>query len=81
MLARRKFDSRVASGLFQKVYDFITLADYERAKEEASARIVHRQSRGNVAVQDGWYMTKGKLSKISKRADKAMTSLRKAIRS
>jgi hypothetical protein len=63
----------------QKISDWWTLADYERAKETATARIIKRQSRGNVSVQDGWYMTKKKLAKLSKKADAAMVSMKKSF--
>lgn len=62
------------------MWNFLTLEDYEQAKAEASKRIVRRQSRGNVSAQDGWYMTAEKLADVSRQADKAIASLRKAIK-
>jgi hypothetical protein len=62
-----------------QIYDWATVADYDHAKQQASDRIVRRQSRGNVSVQNGWYMTPDKLRKMSKRADESIASLRKAF--
>ena len=61
-----------------RIYEWATVTDYDRAKQEASERIVRRQSRGNVSAQNGWYMTAAKLRDMSRRADAAIVSLRKA---
>lgn len=60
-----------------KIFDHITLRDYFREKDAATDRIVRRQSRGNVAAQNGWVMTKEKLKKLSVAADDHMTHLLK----
>jgi len=57
---------------------WMTLRDYEEAKQDAVYRIVRRQSRGNVNIQhpDGWYMTMDELIAKSKVADLALRRLR-----
>jgi len=79
VVARRLLESRVMSVSLQKISDWLTLADYEQAKDAATARIIKRQSRGNVSIQEGWYMTRKKLAKLSKKADLAMESMKKSF--
>lgn len=52
--------------------------DYRAAKDAATARIIRRQARGNVSVQNGWYMTRAKLLRLSRSADKKLEALRQA---
>lgn len=80
MIRADRSDSRVVRSMFQKIADLFTLADYDRAKHEATSRIVSRQSRGNISAQDGWYMTKDELDELSARADTALARLRRAFR-
>lgn len=75
MVAPRSFDSHMMTMIKYMLTDWKTLDDYERAKQRATARIVRRQSRGNVSAQDGWYMTDDELRLKSKEADKAIARL------
>lgn len=68
-----------AKRFIESITDWLTLNDYEREKRDASARIIARQSRGNVNAQDGWYMTKAELNCNSRAADKSLKSLKKAF--
>lgn len=62
---------------------WVKMEDYGDAKRDATRRIVRRQSRGNVNIQDpdGWYMTAEELGANSRQADAAMRRLRNAVAS
>jgi sialic acid synthase SpsE len=45
-------------GLLQRVYEWLTLEDYEIAKRKAERDVVARFSRGNVAIQNGHFLSK-----------------------
>lgn len=79
MLARRTFDSHIWLMMTQKLKDFLLFADYDRAKQDASERIVRRQARGSIMAQNGWSMSRKQLARASKRADDAMRKLSKAF--
>lgn len=55
--------------------DWITLADYEQAKERNCVDIVARFSRGNVNVQDGQIIDEDDLRRMSARGDQALAHL------
>jgi len=63
----------------RELYSWFTLADYEKASEEATKRIVKRYIRGNVSGQDGRYLNEGNLADLSARGDLAATRLRQKI--
>lgn len=63
----------------RRALDWLAMEDYERAKQMETQRIVRRQSRGNVNVQNGWYMTRDELLVKSRKADAAMGRLRSAF--
>ena len=50
---------------------------YESEKKKATSQIVKRQSRGNVLVQDGWFLTLRGLAKLSRSAAQSVTYLEK----
>jgi len=52
---------------------------YEREKLNIDRRVVARFSRGNIRVQDGHYINDKQLSKLSRRADKAMARLKALV--
>lgn len=56
------------------------VAAYRQARDEGTKRVVARQSRGNVCVQDGWYMDRAELDQRSKSADSKMKSLKRDIK-
>lgn len=75
MVVARAFDSK----LIQMLHDFadwLNVRDYDAATDEATDRIVKKQSRGSIFAQNGWYMTEVELRKQSRRADSAMDDLR-----
>jgi hypothetical protein len=61
------------------VYDWVTLRDYENAKERATDEIVERISRGNTLAQDGSSMEQPELNRISIAADSAMKKIEKRL--
>lgn len=65
--------------MLRRFYDWVTLADYEQAKERATDEIIARYARGNVALQNGWYMDEAKLEKLSRDADRALARARQLV--
>jgi hypothetical protein len=57
-------------------YDWLTLRDYEEAKERATDQVVERLSRGNTLAQDGSAMERHELDCLSSAADAAMRKMR-----
>jgi hypothetical protein len=57
------------------VIDWVTLKDYDTAKERATDEIVERLSRGNTLAQDGGSMEQDELDRMSLAADAAMLNL------
>jgi hypothetical protein len=55
--------------------DWVTLADYEEAKERNCVDIVARFSRGNVNVQEGQIIDEADLRRLSARGDEAIAHL------
>jgi hypothetical protein len=64
---------------FRAIIDWLTLADYEAAKERATEQIVARFARGNTAVQNGQYIDEDKLRDLSAAGDRATESLRRYV--
>jgi len=65
----------MTSGLF----DWLALRDYDKAKKLSTDKIIRRQARGNVSVQNGWYMTRPELMALSRQADKHMENLHRLL--
>ena len=63
----------------RRLYNWLTLNDYEIAKEEATDLIVKRLSRGNTSTQNGWYLDLIDLTRLSRAGDKAMLKLMRMI--
>jgi hypothetical protein len=59
------------------IYDWVTLKDYERAKEHATNQVVERISRGNTLAQDGSSMERQDLDHLSNAADRAMEKMQR----
>lgn len=75
MVSARAFDSRLIK-MLQDFADWLNVRDYDAATEEATDRIVKKQSRGSIFAQNGWYMTEAELRKQSLKADTAMNKIR-----
>ena len=56
----------------RSIYEWVTLRDYEAAKERATEEVVGRFSRGNTLAQDGSAMEQADLTRISIAADIAI---------
>jgi hypothetical protein len=61
--------------VLKSFYQWLTLHDYESAKDEGTDRIIKRYSRGNTSIQNGWYVTEDELKELSAKGDRAMTFL------
>lgn len=77
-MARARIKSAAGSAL-KMLRDFWTLADYDRADQASTERIIKKQSRGSVFAQNSWAMSGKALKKQSKAADKHIKNLRKAV--
>ncbi|MCZ8149961.1 MAG: hypothetical protein O9325_19170 [Roseomonas sp.] len=62
-----------------KIIDWFAVRDYDRAKEKAAISIAARYARGNVAVQNGWFIDQSGLDKLSAHGDAATKQLKAAI--
>ena len=58
---------------------WLSVADYDVAKEANIRTIFGRFSRGNTLVQRGDYMTEGESVVVRQRGDKAMAQLSRAV--
>ena len=67
------------SNVFSRVYDWLTFADYDRAKESINSVIVKRFSRGNVLIQSGRYLDDEKLTLLSQRGDVANSQIQASV--
>ena len=67
--------------MFRKIYENLTLADYEAAKEAGTTLVVKRFSRGNIFLNNGMFLTRNGLNALSKRGDRALSILKKKVAS
>jgi hypothetical protein len=58
-------------------YNWLTLADYDKVKEEAVNNIVSRYARGNINFQNGSVLDEDEVRLLSKEGDRALASLNK----
>jgi len=65
--------------VLKSFFQWITLRDYDVAKDQATEAVVKRFSRGNTSVQNGWYMDQSKLDKLSAAGDKAVAYIQKLL--
>jgi hypothetical protein len=66
--------------MLNKLRAWLSLADYDSASERATEQIIKRYTRGNVSLQNGWYLNEKKLDTLSKRGDQAASRLAAKIR-
>ncbi len=59
-----------------EIIDRVLLGGYEAAKKDATRKIVARYARGNVAVQNGYYIDEDELQALRLAGDKAMQNIR-----
>ena len=62
-----------------RFYNWLTLQDYQLAKDDATDLVVRRLSRGNTSTQNGWYLDQDDLAKLSKAGDEAVRKLGRAV--
>jgi|HubBroStandDraft_4_1064222.scaffolds.fasta_scaffold3140281_1 hypothetical protein len=65
--------------VIRTLIDWLTLADYEAAKARATEEIVARLSRGNIVVQNGWFMDEAALANLSLAGDLAISRLQSLV--
>ena len=63
----------------RSIFEWVTLRDYEAAKERATDEVVERFSRGNTLAQDGASMEEAELNRFSIAADAAMIRIERRI--
>lgn len=61
----------------RNAWDWLVLADYDAAKEQAVHDIISRFGRGNVNFQNGLSMDEAELDRLSADGDKAEAKLNK----
>ncbi|MDR3534145.1 MAG: hypothetical protein P4L90_26720 [Rhodopila sp.] len=61
----------------RKLLNWLHVRDYEDAKLRSATNIVSRYARGNVAVQNGWFLNRSDLDALSASGDRALASLKK----
>ena len=57
---------------------WLSFADYDAAKRQATKDIISRYARGNVAFQNGLVLDEEDLAKLSANGDRAIARLKKA---
>jgi hypothetical protein len=62
-----------------KFIDWLTLRDYERVKRSAFRGIIGRYTRGNVAIQEGRYLTADDIKALGQAGDLAALNIRKLV--
>ncbi len=62
--------------MFERLINWLTLNDYDTAKAMAFRGVVDRYTRGNVAIQEGRYLTAADLKQLGKQDDKASANIR-----
>lgn len=80
MIAANASDSHIFVMIVRRLTDWLTLRDYDRAKDLATKAIIRRQSRGSFLAQDGdARLSSDELLRRSRRADKKLKAIRKAM--
>ncbi|MEQ1888029.1 MAG: hypothetical protein ABL951_02480 [Alphaproteobacteria bacterium] len=59
-----------------EILDWLLLGGYEAAKEDATRQIIARYARGNIAIQNGYYIDEVELKALRVAGDKAMENIR-----
>jgi hypothetical protein len=65
--------------MFDRLRDWLALADYEDAKKAATDDLIARFSRRNVSIQNGWHMDDDDIHTLSLEGDRALESITKII--
>lgn len=61
--------------IMSRLIRWLTMRDYQDAKQEASLKIVQKQSRGSVLAQNGRIMSQKQLERNSREADIELRSI------
>ena len=63
----------------RKVWEWLTFADYDAAKERGVLDVISRYSRRNVSAQTGWLLDKTGLDELSVAGDDAARALKDMV--
>lgn len=63
--------------MLRRLYNYLTLADYESANIAGSRKVVQRFARGNIYLKNGLYMTREVMDYLSARGDRAVVHILK----
>jgi len=61
----------------RKLLNWLNVRDYADAKQRSATNIVGRYARGNVSIQNGWFLDRSGLDALSASGDRAIASLKK----
>lgn len=75
----RFFWGECAVQLLRQFLDWLAVRDYDAAKRGAAAETAARYTRGNVAVQNGWFIDEDGLRDLSVQADEDMKAIEKRM--
>lgn len=75
---KRFFDS--VHDMMKNLLDWLSLADYEKAKNDATNELVSRFCRRNVSIQNGWHIDSDDLKELSKEGDRAMNNISETVK-
>lgn len=64
----------------QRLRDWLSLRDYDEARDKATKKIVARYSRGNIKVQLGSFLDRKNLDNRSLAADHSMANIQKMMK-
>ncbi|MDE2135572.1 MAG: hypothetical protein KGJ49_13365 [Alphaproteobacteria bacterium] len=67
--------------MLRRLFEYLTLADYDAANEQANRKIVARFTRGNIYLKNGLYMTRSAMDAQSERGGRAVARLQKKVAS
>lgn len=65
--------------VFRELWQWLTMADYQVAKDKAALDVVKRYSRGNVSTQNGWLLDDEGLRALSAKGDRATAKLKRLL--
>ncbi|MGA7676384.1 MAG: hypothetical protein WCA78_15230 [Rhizomicrobium sp.] len=65
--------------MFRRLYEHLTLADYDAANEHATTQIIRRFTRGNISLKNGLFMTERAMNDLSAKGGRAVARLLKKI--
>jgi hypothetical protein len=65
--------------IIRQLFDWLAVKDYTNAKQRAAVETAARYSRGNVSVQNGWFLDDAGLKELSAAGDRAIVRLQRKV--